>query len=293
MTLAIGWQWSFWLVAIFTAVLLPAVVLFCPETTYIRHLDPDLTSTDGSSESTDISLEKKSDTELQEHVVDHVDHKTCSVKFLSRQSLQPFNGRKTDEAFWKLFLRPFPLFLHPTVFWGCLIQGTVIAWTVLVGVMIALIAVQWNFNEADTGYLYTGPFIGALLGMLFSGLLSDSSAKWLAKLNGGICTPSILSLSYKSAQADIAHRRARVPHVTHLAAFDFRRWWPIRLWHHGFRQVIRIHLGRRLLRMAVRWHGLRHRRCSLVHCRRSSRKHRRSIYLPALVQECLRVWGLL
>ncbi|KAF2170128.1 hypothetical protein M409DRAFT_64484 [Zasmidium cellare ATCC 36951] len=196
MTLAIGWQWSFWLVAIFTAVLLPAVVLFCPETAYVRDDDPDLTPTDCSSGSVDMSpdSEKKNDAHFAEHIVAHSSHRDSRVTFLSRESLMPFNGRKTDEAFWKLFLRPFPMFLHPTVLWACLIQGTVIAWTVLVGVMMAFVAIQWSFNEADTGYLYTGGFIGALLGMIFSGLLSDSSAKWLTKLNGGIYEPEFRML---------------------------------------------------------------------------------------------------
>lgn len=30
-------------------------------------------------------------------------------------SLMPFNGRKTDENFFKLLLRPFPLFFHPGI----------------------------------------------------------------------------------------------------------------------------------------------------------------------------------
>ena len=49
------------------------------------------------------------------------------------RSLLPFNGRKTDENFFKLLLRPFPLFLHPAILWGCLIQGTLIGWTVMIG----------------------------------------------------------------------------------------------------------------------------------------------------------------
>lgn len=33
------------------------------------------------------------------------------------KTLMPFNGRKTDESFWKLALRPFPLFLQPGILW--------------------------------------------------------------------------------------------------------------------------------------------------------------------------------
>lgn len=54
------------------------------------------------------------------------------------RSLLPFNGRKTDESFFKLVLRPLPLFLHPAIFWACLIQGALIGWTVMIGVVLAV-----------------------------------------------------------------------------------------------------------------------------------------------------------
>ncbi len=55
------------------------------------------------------------------------------------QTLMPFNGRKTDESFFKLLFRPLPLFFHPAVLWACLIQGTLIGWTVMIGVVLAAI----------------------------------------------------------------------------------------------------------------------------------------------------------
>ena len=45
------------------------------------------------------------------------------------------------------------------------------------------------FNEVETGYMYTGSFIGALLGFALAGVLSDSSARWLTRKNGGIYEP--------------------------------------------------------------------------------------------------------
>lgn len=107
------------------------------------------------------------------------------------QSLLPFNGRKTDESFLKLVVRPLPLFLHPAVLWACLIQGTLIGWTVMIGVVLAAIFLGpplW-FNEVQTGYMYTGPFIGAILGFLLAGFLSDWSAKYMTRRNNGIFEP--------------------------------------------------------------------------------------------------------
>ena len=45
------------------------------------------------------------------------------------------------------------------------------------------------FNEVDTGYMYTGAFIGAVFGFIISGVLSDSSAAWLTRKNKGKYEP--------------------------------------------------------------------------------------------------------
>ncbi|KAK5122371.1 hypothetical protein LTR85_003955 [Meristemomyces frigidus] len=197
LTSTLGWQWSFYLLAIFSAAMLPLVILFVPETTFVREqwLNTDTATTydseyyksgnemHGSGTS---SLDKRPDTGPAEPLSTQPGH-----KFLSRESLMPFNGRKTDEPFFKLLLRPFPLFFHPGIFWACLIQGTLIGWTVLIGIVLAAIMLgpPLFFNEVQTGYMYTGAFIGALLGFLMAGLLSDSAAKFMTKRNGGIYEP--------------------------------------------------------------------------------------------------------
>ena len=107
------------------------------------------------------------------------------------RSLLPFNGRKTDENLFKLILRPLPLFLHPAVLWACLIQGTLIGWTVMIGVVLAAIFLGpplW-FTEVQTGYMYTGPFVGAVLGFVLAGILADWSMNVMVKRNKGVYEP--------------------------------------------------------------------------------------------------------
>ena len=41
----------------------------------------------------------------------------------------------TDEPYLKLLLRPFPLFLQPGILTCCLLQGAMIGWTVLIGIV--------------------------------------------------------------------------------------------------------------------------------------------------------------
>ncbi|KAK5134286.1 hypothetical protein LTR08_006715 [Meristemomyces frigidus] len=161
----------------------PLLVLFVPETTFEREqqLNTDTAATYNSEYdsaghemhgSGTSSPSKQPPRDSVEPL--HTPHNPqARHKSLSWASISPFNGRHTHDSFSKLLLRPFPLFLHPGILWACLIQGTLIGWTVLIGVVLAAIIA----------------FIGALLGFVLAGLLSDSSAKWMTRRNGGIYEP--------------------------------------------------------------------------------------------------------
>lgn len=205
MTEKIGWRWPFYLLAIFSFILVPLVYLFVPETAYRRaaHLNTDIAniSKPGSKMgSTHELTNKEKNTDSSDNstpmgsprsVEHNHERQFVSANFISKNRLRLFTGRKTDDTLWKLVLRPFPLFFHPAVFWGCLTQGALIGWTVMIGVDIAfiLIAPPLWYTEAKTGYTYTGAFIGALLGFFVAGLLSDWSAKLLTKWNKGVYEP--------------------------------------------------------------------------------------------------------
>ena len=210
----IGYEWTFYLVAIFAAALLPLLVLFCPETTYRRDASFDIDSLGnlivqqqqpGSSSSatanattTPAELEKatpggcsKQPGSESEESPATPPRQNQKEKDTFLRSLRLFNGRKTSTPYLTLLLRPFPLFLHPGILWACLIQGVTIGFTVLIGVSLAAIFLGpplW-FGELETGYMYTGAFVGALLGFALCGLISDGSAKLLTRWNGGVYEP--------------------------------------------------------------------------------------------------------
>ncbi|KAI1160541.1 major facilitator superfamily transporter [Nemania serpens] len=137
-THTIKWWWTFNLVSIFCGLSLVLVALFCPETSYRR------------------------DTSLN----------TDIIRKIFAQSLAPFDGRKTDESFLKLLFRPLPLFVQPAFLWAALIQGTMIGWTVFIGVILAAIFLgpPLFWDEVQTRHAYAGPFA-------------------LTRLNGGIYEP--------------------------------------------------------------------------------------------------------
>jgi MFS family permease len=206
-TYTIGWEWSFYFVSIFCAVCLPLIIFFVPETAYRRsaYLNTDMKSSE------DLQSQQKSPHVHQLHLIRGNGQSTEAdpeengyggfdtgravgadlPKSSYAQMLLPFSGRKSDESYWKLLLRPFPLFFQPAILWACLIQGTMIGWTVFTGVVLAAIFLgpPLFWDEVNTGYAYVGAFLGAVIGFLVAGALADWSAKYMTRKNGGIYEP--------------------------------------------------------------------------------------------------------
>lgn len=127
-TKTMGWQWSFYFVAIFLAAALPFMIVFVPETAYRRpdYLNTDFKHKGRRNESTEshLPLDDTSD-EPKPFVPGESGRRGMSRTEVSAtpipekdsllKSMRLFNGRKTDENFFKLLLRPFPLFLHPGI----------------------------------------------------------------------------------------------------------------------------------------------------------------------------------
>jgi len=215
-TLRIGWQWTFWLVSIFTAALLPFVYVYCPETSFVRHthtadsnenLVPahasevkpwegrarPISSASGKSNKTEF-MDSFEQVEIAErtssyNVTTSNIHEPVQRKLVTRRSLRIFSGRKTQEPFWKLCLRPFALFLYPSVLWAVLVQGALICWVSIMGVSLAIVMIGLQFNEAETGYMYGGAFVGALGAFVLAGLISDPTARFMTRRNGGVFEP--------------------------------------------------------------------------------------------------------
>ena len=196
-TSTLGWWWSFWLIAIIMAAFFPLLFFFVPETAYRRpaHLNIDMHDlVDFQRQTHDQMSDSTGDPETSKIVPSSHgsgEAKVIPPKVSFARSLLPFNGRKTDENPLKLFLRPFPLFLHPAIFWGCLTQGALIGWTVMIGVVLGFILLTppLFFDEVKTGYIYTGPFIGAVLGFILAGVISDRLTKWMIRKNNGVYEP--------------------------------------------------------------------------------------------------------
>jgi MFS family permease len=130
-TRELGWTWTFYFIAIFSAAALPLTIFLVPETAFRRpnYLDPNYESASTRTESghpgsedTGLQESKQSSTSNGESSLEVAREETSRQKDIPAkvsyfQTLKLFNGRKTDEDWWKLLLRPFPLFFHPAVLW--------------------------------------------------------------------------------------------------------------------------------------------------------------------------------
>ena len=141
-THSLGWEWTFYLLAIFSAASLPLTFFLVPETAFRRpeYLNNDLKqivpqinenrmclqqqSNEYQHEASHTSSEKKHPSPVTNSESPAVSQErgtnlnmTVPAKTSYIKMLKPFNGRKTDENFLKLLLRPFPLFFHPAILW--------------------------------------------------------------------------------------------------------------------------------------------------------------------------------
>lgn len=141
-TASLGWAWTFYFVAIFAGLCLPLLYFFVPEMAFRRatHLNTDFEGDaerrqapidatgseaglnsapfpgdSGTSERT--QADGTSDTGHEKEPTERTTEQLVIPKMTFRESLRLFNGRKTDENFFKLLLRPLPLFFHPGILW--------------------------------------------------------------------------------------------------------------------------------------------------------------------------------
>lgn len=201
----LGFQWTFRLVAIFAGAAFPLLFFLAPETAFPRSKDAEdaqallsmaQVPVPGASEDTLAASEsyapqEQASAEKPTATTTGVSEAANRPKPTYWKTLLPFNGRKSDENFFVLLLRPLPLFAHPGVLWACLIQGALIGWTVLIGIVLAALTLgpPLFFGSAEVGYMYTGAFIGALVGFAISGAISDIGSRIMTKMNNGVFEP--------------------------------------------------------------------------------------------------------
>jgi MFS family permease len=108
------------------------------------------------------------------------------------QQLRPYSGRLCDSPWLRVMIRPFILFLYPSILWSALVYSLSIGWLIVLSESISAIYISrdtYNFTSFQAGLVYISPFVGGILGTAVAGKVSDLIVRWMARRNGGVYEP--------------------------------------------------------------------------------------------------------
>ncbi|OCT53129.1 hypothetical protein CLCR_09908 [Cladophialophora carrionii] len=206
----LGWKYNFHIYIPFAALQLIAVILYCPETMYRRKAIYE-TDTAGSDE----NLEKlaKIESAAAHHVERHGDgagadlEKTMtSTSHASVDSIPPkktwfqelsvYNGTFVDDSVFKMAIASVAILLNVGATYQVFMTGIIIAWYVAVAILSGVIFASppYLLSSASVGYMSVGPFIGGLIGAIFSLIISEPLVKSMTRRNKGVYEPEFALL---------------------------------------------------------------------------------------------------
>lgn len=181
------------------------IILFftCPETTYNRRreLDIDIREeiTDDSSTEADapssfdktgngVTTEEKSAIRQEQDIeaATPVEQKKTYL-----ESLKLYNGRFSDESFARALITPWTAYLLPAVAWASFAYGCSVAFAASFSVALGQIFIKppYSFTTSQIGLTVLSSFIGATLGNVIPGPVSDWTVKYMSKKNHGVYEP--------------------------------------------------------------------------------------------------------
>ena len=108
------------------------------------------------------------------------------------QTLRPWNGRLSNDNWFKVAVRPFILFAYPSILWSTLVYSLSIGWLIVLSEAVSVIyrnPDSYNFSALGAGLVYISPFIGGILGTAVAGKFSDMIVRYMSKRNGGVYEP--------------------------------------------------------------------------------------------------------
>jgi hypothetical protein len=108
------------------------------------------------------------------------------------QTLKPYNGRLSQDNWFRVAVRPFILFAYPAVLWSAVVYSCSVGWLIVLSESVAVVyrsRTTYGFSALSTGLIYISPFVGGILGTAVAGKVSDIIVQAMAKRNGGLYEP--------------------------------------------------------------------------------------------------------
>ncbi|ETS87665.1 hypothetical protein PFICI_01493 [Pestalotiopsis fici W106-1] len=192
-----GWRESYIALAISLSILTLIFIPLLEETKYIPVIEDATTATERHDQSHPTDLPTK--TSQQHSNANHEDNNAPNADRAVRTQ-QPTSWRQrmrlfttTDEPLIKTIYYPIYTICLPHVIFTAVQFASCVCWLVVVSSMISIIfsAPPYEFDSAALGYMFTGPFIGAIFGSIYGGPLLDWAVIRFAKRNHGIFEPEM------------------------------------------------------------------------------------------------------
>lgn len=186
---SLGWLWLFHLFQIFLVIQFLLMVLFVPETTYLRdaRYETDVNQDEKLDDLVRIEETKRKQAEAGLTHTQSGHEVVVPRKKTFVQEMAVFTGVYHHDSVFKDLLGPFLTLLNPAACYAIITSGVLNAWYVGSAIIMSGIfaAPPYLFSAAQVGYLGTGPFIGGIIGMAITGLASDPVIKFMTRRNNG------------------------------------------------------------------------------------------------------------
>ncbi|CAK7218095.1 hypothetical protein SCUCBS95973_003373 [Sporothrix curviconia] len=190
---SVGWRWHKWIAVVLTALNFVAVVLFVPETRYLRDAEQNVgvAETTGACEASagdgqgDGTREKTTSSSSSSSSLARVPKKTWL------QEMHPWSGITPGASLWRMFVRPFPMFVYPCVVYAFLGYAVSLVVTVAVNMLNSFVlqAPPYSWSASVNGLINVPGLIGNVLGGLAGGSLVDFFCDWRLRRCNGVFEP--------------------------------------------------------------------------------------------------------
>ncbi|KAJ4211750.1 hypothetical protein FSOLCH5_006495 [Fusarium solani] len=195
-TTKLGWPFNFHILLPFLVSQTILVILFAPETAFIRSNTLNIDRTGSNS---DLSEKKENNSgidhveEIKEPAHDaEVARGSNAPRSKSYwQQLSLYNGTFTDKSLFSMFIASIAIMFNVVASYNVFLTGLIMAWfvamSVLAGVMFA--GPPWNFDAATIGYASSGPLIGGSIASIVLAYVNDPVIRYMTRRNHGVYEP--------------------------------------------------------------------------------------------------------
>lgn len=184
-TIHLSWRYIYYITSALVGALLLLVFFTFPETTFKR--TEHMGTTQAYVGSTD---EKSYGMGENEGSLEQGGPRPAKASYVS--SLRIFTGTYTSESFFTIFIRPLVLVLLPPVLWASAVMAVTIGFLIAISTNIATaFQTVYGFAAWQSGLCFLSGIIGTLMGIAFAGHISDWTADYFTRKNGGRREPEM------------------------------------------------------------------------------------------------------